>query len=119
MKEAVLKVLPAVLGIALGAVVSLLDPHATIILLVVFAAGFVSRLAYGRLAPSLVFSAGVGLGIVSLFMQLLGGFLGGSGGYIVALGLGCLVAVPSAIVSGIGAGIAHLYAGGGQDREQA
>jgi hypothetical protein len=109
MKESVLKLLPAIFGIAAGAVLAMLDPHIILILFIAHALGIISGICLGRFSSVALFALGLGLGMIVLFTHLIGSALG-SGGGIIGFGLGCLYGLPAGILALLGGAIGHLAA---------
>jgi len=109
MKESVLRLLPAVCGIAAGAVLAMLDPHIILILFIAHALGILSGIILKRFGSAALFALGLCLGMIVLFTYLFGSVLG-SGGSIIGFGLGCLYGLPAGILALLGAAIGRLAA---------
>jgi hypothetical protein len=109
MKESVLKLLPVVFGVAVGAVLAMLDPHIIIILFAAHALGIMSGIFFRGFGSAALLCLGLSLGMVAIYAHL--GCAGlGSGGGIIGLGLGLLFGLPAGIVACLGAVIGRLAA---------
>lgn len=106
MKEAVLKLLPAIIGVAAGVMLAFIDPHIIIMLIAAHALGLISGIVLRRFSAAAIFVAGMAAGMIALYTWLMGSALGG-GGEIIGFGFGCLYGTATGLVALLGAAIGH------------